>query len=233
MQKSMPHLKHIGFRFLRLIGSLVLLMAISIVFRSLLSPVVNAQSGDCDFVNGALIGTLSEGINCLDDEGLSEYEFEIGGLPASSITDSSVCPDTGALMVLNIFGLAKVEEGDWEEIEVPMEVSAPRAVACGLDGEVWLGFIGGLAQYNGEWTTYAETEFGSSPFIIGIEDVAAGADGSVWALTSASVSRFNDGTWEVFENGSGFRQDYSFTAITVNSDGSVCVKGMKQLQEKH
>ncbi|MBZ0280220.1 MAG: hypothetical protein K8L97_05735 [Anaerolineae bacterium] len=180
---------------------------------------VYAQSS-CDIQNGALIGTLSLGLNCLDGNGWSAYELQSSNIPVTSLNDVAVCPDTGAIMALHIFGISVFDGSGWSDLDVPTEIFAPNALACAPGGVVWIAHMGGLSQYDGaNWTTFPKEDFGTSPFIIGVDDVAVGVDGSVWAATSNSVARYGDGAWEVFENGSGFDQDYSLGGLVLNSDG--------------
>lgn len=200
--------------------SLRLFVLLSMVFMLWATIPAHAQGTDCDIQNGALIGTLATGINCVDANGFNNYELQTSGLSVSSLDDVAVCPDDGSILVLNIFGMTKFDGSSWSDVEVPSDVFAPNAVACAPGGNIWIAYMGGITVYDGSsWTNFDKSEFGSSPFIIGVDDVAVGAEGSVWATTSNSVARFNDGTWEVFENGKGYDQDYSLGGLVVNNDG--------------
>jgi sugar lactone lactonase YvrE len=201
-----------------------LVVGLVLMFVMPISGAIHAQGSDCDLQNGVLIGTLSYGINCLDNNGWNEYKLESSGLPVTSLDDSAICPDTGSILALHIFGMNIYDGKSWSDFEVPTEVVAPNAVACAPGGEIWIAHTGGISHYDGSnWKTFESKTLGSSPFIVGVNDVAVGSDGSVWAATSNSVARFNGGEWQVFENGKGFDQDYSLSDFAVNSDGQPMV----------
>lgn len=196
------------------------LLLLSFVLAAVMPMTSQAQS-NCDLSNGVLVGTLAYGINCLDDAGWHEYEIKSGSvLTVSSIDDVAICPETGDLLLMHIFGISVFDGANWSDLDVPSDVFASNAVACAPNGNIWIAHGRGLSRYNGsEWTTFAKEDFGSSPFIFGVDDVAVSANGIVWAATSSSVAKYNDGVWQVFENGSGFNQDYTFGQLVLNSDG--------------
>jgi hypothetical protein len=185
-----------------------------------ISGIIRAQSGDCDLQNGVLIGTLSYGINCLDQNGWNTFEIQTSGLPVTSINDVAVCPDDQSLVLINIFGMNKFDGTSWSDIDVPSEAVAPKTLTCAPGGDLWLAHISGVSHFDGSaWTTTDDKELGSSPFIIGANDVAAGTGGSVWVTTSNSIARFVDNEWTVYENGKGLDQDYTLGGLALNSDG--------------
>lgn len=183
---------------------------------------LQAQGSTCDDASGVLIGTLATGLNCVDDSGLQPFELKSGSiLTVSSLDDVAVCPETGQVLALHIFGMSVFEDGSWSDFEVPSDVFAPNALACAPNGDIWIAHMSGVSYYDGsDWITFADDQFGSSPFILGVDDIAAGVDGSVWAATSASIARYTGDGWEVFENGKGFNEDFpSLGQMVLNSDG--------------
>jgi sugar lactone lactonase YvrE len=185
-----------------------------------LSGMALAQGSDCDLANGALIGTLSYGINCLDANGWNTFEVQTSGLPVTSISDVAICPDDKSLVLVNIFGMNKFDGSAWSEIDVDSSVVAPKALACAPGGEVWATHISGVSHFDGSaWTTTDSKQLGSSPFIIGANDIAASAEGSVWITTSGSIVRAVDNELIVFENGKGLDQDYSLGDIALTAEG--------------
>jgi sugar lactone lactonase YvrE len=205
---------------LRLFIYLGLMLALTIP----VSGIIHAQGSDCDLQNGVLIGTISYGINCLDQNGWNTFEIQTSGLPVTSVNDVAVCPDDQSLVLVNIFGMNKFDGTTWSEIDVPSEVVAPKALACAPGGELWATHISGVSHFDGsQWTTVDDKELGSSPFIIGTNDVAAGGDGSVWVTTSNSIAHYVGGEWIIYENGKGFDQDYSLGDLALNGDGQPIV----------
>ena len=201
---------------LRLLVCLDLILALTIP----VSGIIHAQGGDCDLQNGVLIGTLSYGINCLDQNGWDTFEIQTSGLPVTSVNDVAVCPDDQSLVLVNIFGMNKFDGSNWSEIDVPSEMVAPKALACAPGGELWATHISGVSHFDGSaWTTVDSKQLGSSPFIIGANDVAAGADGSAWVTTTNSVAHYVGGEWVIYENGKGFDQDYTLGDVALTSDG--------------
>lgn len=200
----------------RTLGIFGLLMTLLVA----LTPVaVNAQ-GSCDLGNSVLVGTLINGINCIDEAGWSVFQLKSGIFDITSVDDVAVCPDTGNILAIHTFGMNQFDGSNWTEVEVPSEVIAADTLVCAAGGEIWIAHTGGLSHFDGTaWTTFTDDQFGTGTFIFGVNDVAVGADGSVWATTNSSVARLNDdGTWQVFEDGQGINGTYSMTGVVLNSD---------------
>lgn len=201
-------------------GFIALLLALSLIGPfNLNEPTPAFAQGTCDIANGVLIGTLSYGVNCLDANGFNEVEIG-ADFPTSSIDDVAVCPDTGEVLVLHLFGITKFDGATSTDIELPSDVFAPDALLCAAGGQLWVGHSSGVSVYDGAaWTNYPLTDFGSSSFIFSVEQLELAPDGTVWASTGSSVARFTGGAWEVFEEGAGFGEEYFLGRMTLNADG--------------
>lgn len=199
---------------------LFIVFILTTVFIMTIAPNVSGQSAECDYETGVLIGTLTFGINCLDDSGWHQLEITSGTvLDVTSMQEVAACP-SGTLHMLHVFGINTFDGSNWTDAPKG-DYFAPKSLACGENDELWVAHMQGVAHYDGSaWTNYTEDQFGTSPFIIGVEKVAIGADGSVWAMTSRSAAKFVDGEWQVYENGSGFDQDYTLSDMVVNNEGN-------------
>lgn len=180
--------------------------------------VAHAQD-TCDVANGVLVSTLSNGINCIDANGIHAFDIDISFAP-SSVDDFAICPDSGNLVAVHIFGLAVFDGTSWSEIEVPSDVFAANSVACDAGGQIWIAHSSGVSVYsNGGWASYGLDTFGTGDFIFEVSHVVAGSDGSVWVSTPSSVAQLAEmGAWNVFENGAGFDEDYSIGGLALTSD---------------
>jgi ligand-binding sensor domain-containing protein len=182
----------------------------------------SAQSDTCNLENGLLIGTLAYGVNCLDDSGWHSFVMGESTLPTNNLSDVAVCPDN-TVYALHALGISVFDGSTWQE-GPKGDFFAPNDIACGLENDLWVAHMNGLDHYiGGEWAKYTKDQFGTSPFIIGVEAVETGTDGSVWALTSHSVSKLVEGEWQVYENGSGYNQDYSLSDLLVDESGNAWV----------
>jgi hypothetical protein len=196
----------------------IFLLILLIMICACFTP-TSAQSQTCDTSNSLLIGTLVYGVNCLDDTGWHTYVQGESSIPTNSLQDVALCSDN-MIYALQPLGISTFDGSNWQDGPKGTFFAA-NAIACGGEGDLWVAHMNGLDHYiGGEWATYAKTEFGTSPFIIGVEDVEVGADGTVWAMTSRSAARLNDGAWQVYEQGSGFNQDYSLSDLLVDNGGN-------------
>lgn len=201
----------------RSLGGVALLALMMIGFQ--LMPVAAQDTSACNLQGGILVGTLIEGINCIDEAGFKVFSFKSGIFDITSVDDIAVCPDTGNLLAIHTFGINQFDGTTWTEIEKPAEVIAASTIVCEPEGKIWIAHTGGLSYFNGsEWTTFTDDQFGTGQFIFGVNDVAVGSDGSVWAITNSSIARYNDGEWEVFEENNGISGAYTMDALALTSD---------------
>ena len=196
----------------------VLLLALLIFFLPMRSgSQLYAADDVCSVENSLIVGSALYGLNCLDETGWHTYAKQDSNLPISSLQDIALCPDN-TLAILHPLGLTVFDGTSWSDLPKG-DWFAPKAVSCAESGKLWVAHMRGVSHYDGSaWNNYDIDIFGEDSRIIGVEDIALGSDGSVWALTARSAALFNDGQWQVFENGNGFDADYWLRGIAVDSN---------------
>ncbi len=83
--------------------------------------------------------------------------------------------------------------------------NTPQAFALDARGFLWTGTQDGAAVYNGRsWKTVDMPNREESN---SINDILAGADGSMWFATTIGLARLHDGQWTLFRQSAGLPSD--------------------------
>ena len=107
--------------------------------------------------------------------------------------------------------------------------SSPQAFALDARGLLWTGTQDGAAVYNGRfWKTVDMPNREESN---SINDILAGADGSMWFATTIGLARLHDGQWTLFRKEAGLpsnrvqclaeEQDGSRTVLWAGTDNGL------------
>jgi ligand-binding sensor domain-containing protein len=169
--------------------------------------------------NAAWIGTFGFGINRLDEGGWS-LTTEDDAPISNQIQDIVVCD--GTVWVANTFGLVTSDGQQWRDLGKPWGVGSADALACDGGEGVWIAHFEGVTHYDGrDSETYEYTLLGSGDNTKLVKDVAVEPDGSAWVVTANSVAHYQDGEWEVYEEGQGFDKNLFFDRVVVAKDGTV------------
>jgi len=180
------------------------------------TPAVSTGGG---LANAAWIGTFGFGINRLDEGGWS-LTTEDDAPISNQIQDIVVCD--GQVWVANTFGLMITDGQRWTDLGEPWGAGTVDALACDGGEGVWIAHFEGVTHYDGrDWKTYDYTLLGSGANTKLVKHVAVAPDGSAWVVTANSVARYEDGEWEVYEEGAGFERNLFFDRVVVAKDGSV------------
>lgn len=173
----------------------------------------------CDVANSVLISTLIYGVNCLDANGFNAVEIG-ADYPASSVDDVAVCPDTGTVWAMHLFGITEFNGSTSTDLDLPGEEYefSPYGIACGAGGQLWVAHSDGVALYDGAaWTLYPMSDFGSVSY--SVDDIQIAPDGTVWANAYTYVARLVNGAWEVFDDSNGFGEEYYLGEMALTADG--------------
>lgn len=168
----------------------------------------------------ACVGFRDGGLSCLDENGWKTFNTQNSDLPSDYLQAAAFCPD-GRLAIAHYSGISLFDGKKWEHIPQTQNYNSADGIACDKNGGVWIAHYKGVSHYRkGEWKTYGAELLatGESANEL-VYDVAVGADGKVWAVTSRSVAMFEDGQWTVFQKGQGFNEDMFFNSLTLDATG--------------
>ena len=170
--------------------------------------------------NAAWVSTQSHGLACLDAAGWHVYTKASGPITSDQVHDVVSCAD-GRVWVATTLGLWVTDGKSWEDRSGPLQYKTVNALACDSSGGVWLAAYGGVGRLDatGTLTWHAASNLGTGPYVSLVNDVAVGADGSVWAMTSNSVAVLRGSKWTVYEKGHGFSKVYYFDILAVDRNG--------------
>jgi ligand-binding sensor domain-containing protein len=111
-------------------------------------------------------------------------------------------------------GLLCWDHGDWTGHRDPSLLSNyVLSLANGPDNTLWVGTWEGFAWFGKGYVTNHRTD---SP----VFDIAIGADGTLWAVTSRSIIRYDGSTWTEFIKING-KEMMSVVSIAVDNNGIV------------
>ena len=177
------------------------------------APLANA--GDL-----ACFGTLSLGLTCLGSAGWQSYSQDNSSLSSDSIQDIAACPN-GQIAVVNSNGVAIFDGSDWKQVSADLSaVIGASAIACDIQNNFWVAFMSGVSHWDGKgWATFPPETVAPGGNATIFDDIAAAPDGTIWAVSDATVSKFDGANWTVFQEGQGFGERFYFNSLALDSQG--------------
>ena len=169
---------------------------------------------------GILCAGSTTGLSCLTESGWTVYTDENSDLPNPYLYAGATCLD-GRFAIAHISGVVVFDGKSFVQIPTTDGYSSPEAIACEINGVIWVAHFQGVSRYaDGLWTTYGSDQLanGESANEL-VYDVEVAPDGKVWVVTSRSVALFVSGEWTVYQEGQGFEGSRFFNALALDAKG--------------
>jgi ligand-binding sensor domain-containing protein len=145
------------------------------------------------------------------------------GLAANSSEALAVAPD-GTVWVGHRQGVSHFDSHTWTVYTTThgLKSNWVTSISVAADGTVWVGtYGGGISRFDGNtWTSYTHQD---GLIDDGVYDIAIGPSGALWIATDQGVSRFVQGGWTNYLNGT------LLNAIAVAPDGSVWASSFQNI----
>jgi len=172
-----------------------------------------------DKAGQACFGSFGYGITCIENNEWVNYSKQNGSLSGDLVKDIAVCPG-GKILVLNSSGVNLFDGTNWRDYGQGWGYGSAEAIACGAGNDFWVAHYQGVSRFDGTtWRTYTvkETLSADPEAYELVNDIAIAPDGAVWVVTVNSIAVFEREKWTVYEEGTGFDDQYFFERITFDS----------------
>lgn len=187
-----------------------------------------------DTAGQACVGSLGYGVTCIKNNEWVTYSKNNVALNSDYVKDITICPG-GEILVLHSMGLNLFDGTQWRNYGQGWGYGSAEAVACAAATDFWVAHYEGVSHFHdGIWQTYTVKEtLSADPEAYGlVNDIAIAPDGAAWAVTVNSVAVFNHETWTVYEEGTGFDDQYFFERIAFDSKGNPWVVSSSGLHHR-
>lgn len=188
----------------------------------LILPAYSQASASEAKANFMCAGSAGFGLSCLDETGWQTFTRSNSPLDSDFIYGVTACTD-GRMLIAQSQGIVAFDGSNWKDYG-ETDFTSPEAIACDAAGNIWVGHYQGVSTFDGRWKTYPASLLATGEAASDlVNDLVIGPDGLVWVVTSNSVARFDGNKWTVFQEGSGFDDNYFFEKVAIDSHGSVWV----------
>lgn len=169
----------------------------------------------------ACFGSFGYGVTCIENNEWVNYSKQNGALSGDLVKDIAVCPG-GELLILNTSGANLFNGVNWRNYGQGWGYGSAEAVACSAHDDFWVAHYQGVSHFDGTtWQTYPvkETLSADPEAYELVNDIAIAPDGAVWVVMVNGVAVFAKEKWTVYEEGTGFDDQYFFERIAFDNRG--------------
>jgi hypothetical protein len=167
----------------------------------------------------ACFGSFDYGITCIENNEWVNYSQQNGTLSDDMVKDIAICLG-GEILVLNTSGVHLFDGTNWRNYGQGWGYGSAEAIACGVDNDFWVAHYQGISHFDGTtWHTYTvKGTLSADPEAYElVNDIAIAPDGAVWVVTVNGIAVFAGEKWTVYEEGTGFDDQYFFERIAFDS----------------
>lgn len=141
------------------------------------------------------VGTAGNGLFKINDEEITNYEWNNSEIPSGNIYDLEIAPDGTVWMVIDDEGLISFDGTNWQQFTMDnseMNNNNPDLVTIDNQGLIWIGGFeyGGIASFDGSnFTNYLNLE--SEIPTNNIRQMKTATNGDLWMATSIGLVRLS------------------------------------------